>query len=346
MVELQARTNLALRKTAILDLLKRMQMKEALTQCKGDLKTKAISDKARELASKAVTSALKKALDDEFQEIGVGHIKTKLTERVSQGKMMHKLVLDLPVAKTLDEILSEGEQRAIALGSFLAELHIVQHKGGIVFDDPVSSLDHHWRRNVARRLVKEAKERQVIVFTHDTVFLGDLRDQLEYQSIPYLIGHLEWNDDCPGHVCEGLPWEHKSYKDRIDKHEKAQRELARKWPIYPNEKERARMRHEYDHLRATIERTIQDVVFNGVVQRYRDWIRVDQLEGVVGFTHDEYKEIARLHKVCCGVVDAHDPASGKSASVPDAKQLGEDIESLKSVIEAIKRRRKATEISK
>jgi hypothetical protein len=339
--ELQARANLSVRQTAVLDLIKRLKLKEALTQCKGDLKTKAISDKARELASMAVTRALKKALDDEFQEIGVGYIKTKLTERVSQGKMLHKLVLDLPVAKKLDEILSEGEQRAIAIGAFLAELHIAKHKGGIVFDDPVSSLDHHWRRNVARRLVREAKERQVIVLTHDTTFLGELRDEIEYQSIPYLIRHLEWNDDCPGHVCEGLPWEHKSYKDRIDKHEKAQRELARNWSTYPNEKERSRMRHEYDHLRATIERTIQDVVFNGVVQRYRDWIRVDQLEGVVGFTRDEYKEIARLHKVCCGVVDAHDPASAKLAAVPDAKQLEADIEALKAVIEAIKKRRKA-----
>ena len=87
--------------------------------------------------------------------------------------MRHKLVLDLPVTKKLDEILSEGEQRAIALGSFLAEMHLANHLGGIVFDDPVSSLDHYRRKDVARRLVDEAKIRQVIILTHDTVFLGE-----------------------------------------------------------------------------------------------------------------------------------------------------------------------------
>src|SRR6266704_598405 len=119
-----------------------------LNECKDDLKTKAISDKAREFASQAVTAALKGALDKEFESLGIGHIKTNLVERVEKGKMKLKLVLDLPVSTKLDEILSEGEQRAIAIGSFLAELHLTGHGGGIVFDDPVSSLDHYRRKGV------------------------------------------------------------------------------------------------------------------------------------------------------------------------------------------------------
>ena len=93
--------------------------------------------------------------------------------------MFHQLLLDLPIANKIEEILSEGEQRAIALGSFFAELALANHSCGIVFDDPVSSLDHWRRLNVARRLVEEAKSRQVIVFTHDTSFLGQLCDEIE-----------------------------------------------------------------------------------------------------------------------------------------------------------------------
>lgn len=101
------------------------------------------------------------------------------------------------------------------------------------------------------------------------------------------------------------------------------------------------MRAEYDLLRATLERVIQDVVFNGVVQRYRDWIRVDRLGEVVGFTGQEYKEIARIHKTCCDAADAHDPSSAKNAPVPDPAQLGKDIQDLKGVIESVKVRRSA-----
>lgn len=340
--ELRARSRLSPRLTAVLNLIRRMQVKSILTRCKDDLKTKAISDKAKEFASQAVTAALKTALDAEFQVLGVGHVKTKLAERVEKGQMKHKLVLDLPVTTKLklDEILSEGEQRAIAIGSFLAELRLAGHDGGIVFDDPVSSLDHYRRKKVACRLVEEAKKRQVIVLTHETVFLGEMLDVIEQQQVDCLMHHLEWMNDHPGHVSEGLPWEHKSYKDRLDKLEKAQKTLQKGWPPYPNEKERAKMRHQYELLRATIERIIQDVVFNGVVQRHRDWIRIDRLDDVVGFTEAEYKEIARLYKACCEVVISHDPSSAKNAPVPNANQLGKDIEDLKAVVEVIRARRK------
>ncbi len=104
------------------------------------------------------------------------------------------------------------------------------------------------------------------------------------------------------------------------------------------------MRHQYDYLRATIERVIQDVVFNGVVKRYRDWIRVDSLEDVVGFEKSEYDVIARLHKRCCDVVDAHYPASAKNAPVPTAQEFGMDIDALKKVIQSIKTRRKNSQV--
>jgi len=338
--ELQARANVSPRLNAVLDLIRRMHLKAILTKCKDDLKTKAISDKAKEFANQAVTEALKNALNAEFQALGVDRIKTKLNERVEHGKMKHKLVLDLPVTKKLNEILSEGEQRAIAIGSFLAELHLAGHRGGIVFDDPVSSLDHHRRKDVARRLVEEAKRRQVIVLTHDTVFLGELRDVIEQQKVNHVMSHLDWMSGSPGHVQNGLPWEHQSYKDRLDKHERSQRELVKTWPAYPNEENRTKMREEYNRLRATIERVIEDVVFNRVVQRYRDWIRVNNLAGVVGFTEAEYEEIKRLYEKCHDVVNAHDPSSVKNAPAPDANQLGQDIADLKAVVETIQARRK------
>lgn len=338
--ELRARVNLSRHLKAVLDLIGQMQIKAKLTECKDDLKTNAISYKAREFASQAVTRELERALNLEFEALGIGHIKTKLNERVQQGKMKHKLVLDLPVTRKLDEILSEGEQRAIAIGSFLAELRLAAHKGGIVFDDPVSSLDHHWRKKVAYRLVEEAEKRQVIVLTHDTSFLGELRDAIDQKCVNQLMHHLEWANGHPGYVVAGLPWEHQSYKERIDNLEKEQKAIAEIWPSYPNDSDRAKMRQQYNNFRATIERVIQDVIFNGVVQRYRDWIQVGKLSDVAGLTMEECGEIERLHKTCCDVVDAHDPSSAKNAQVPSAQQFKGDLENLKSVIESIKRRRK------
>ncbi|MEW5995511.1 MAG: AAA family ATPase [Candidatus Zixiibacteriota bacterium] len=76
-------------------------------------------------------------------------------------------------------VLSEGERRALSLAAFLAEQSIGGGSGCLVFDDPVSSLDHWWAKVIADRLVEEARSRQVIVFTHDLVFYDKLCTAVE-----------------------------------------------------------------------------------------------------------------------------------------------------------------------
>lgn len=344
LMELKARAALPSQKDAVLALIERMKVKALLSKCRDDLKTKPISDKAKEFATNAVTAPLRQALRAEFDTLGVAHMAPRLDESVERGKMKHKLALDVVIPTQIRDILSEGEQRAIALGCFLAELRTGGHGGGIVFDDPVSSLDHTRRQNVARRLIEEAKNRQVIIFTHDTSFLGELRDLIDQTGIDHVIHHLEWHGEFAGVVQNGLPWEHKSYKDRIDKLQKAQSALAADWPPYPNGEQSAAMRQQYNLMRATIERIIQDLVFNGVVVRYRDWIRVKpNLSKVVGFEKAECDEIERLYQVCCDVVDAHDPVSGKNSPVPTASQLKLDIEALVELAGAIETRKKKQE---
>jgi wobble nucleotide-excising tRNase len=89
----------------------------------------------------------------------------------AEGVLYHKLILTRAPGVELPKVVSEGEQRCLSIVAFFAELSTADDPSGIVFDDPVSSLDYKWREGVARRLVEQAKTRQVIVFTHDVVFL-------------------------------------------------------------------------------------------------------------------------------------------------------------------------------
>src|SRR6516164_4525910 len=84
-------------------------------------------------------------------------------------------LLARPDAKVA-EVLSEGEQTCVAIAAFLAELATAPHNSALVFDDPITSLDHKWRHKVAARLATESAVRQVIVFTHDLIFLNDIED--------------------------------------------------------------------------------------------------------------------------------------------------------------------------
>ena len=341
--ELSSRRSLSKSLEAVLELLERMKKKASLEKCKTSLETRSISNKSKAFAAVAVTDELRKNLDQEFSTLGIGHIKTKLKERSDHGKMFHQLLLDLPTANKIDEILSEGEQRAIALGSFFAELAQANHSCGIVFDDPVSSLDHKRRKKVAKRMVQEASTRQVIVFTHDVVFLEQLRTECRSAKIEPVITSLERSDMSAGIVMSGLPWAHKNIDERIDALEKAQKRFEKlPWPNEPSEEQARQITQQYSFLRATIERVVQDQLLNGTVQRFRDYIEVKRLTEVVGLQQSEVDELFRLYQRCHDVVEAHDPASAKDEPPPTPDELKQDIDDLRALSDAVKYRRKVS----
>lgn len=345
--ELRARQNLSACLDAVLALIERFKLRQSLKGCDQNLKTRPISDKSKEFASGAVTVALKNALDEEFKYLGIGHIRTKLNDRPDKGKIKHQLLLDLPTANKLEQILSEGEQRAIALCSFLAELKLSNHACGIVFDDPVSSLDHMRRRKVAKRLATESMQRQVLIFTHDVVFLQQLRDECDKLNVPPLFCRLEANGGFYGNVSEGLPWAHKSYGERIDFLEKAQKRLEKMpWPADPSEELAREMLRQYSFLRATIERVAQDFVLNGTVQRFKDYIDVKKLRLVIGLQQSEVDEILRINQRCHDLVEAHDPSSPKDEPPPTPDELQQDIADLKNLIQSITDRRNSAQKNK
>ncbi len=75
-------------------------------------------------------------------------------------------------------VLSEGEQKVLAMADFLAEARMTP-ASPVAFDDPVCNLDHGRIREVAARIRNPSKNRQVVVFTHDIWFAESLLDDAE-----------------------------------------------------------------------------------------------------------------------------------------------------------------------
>ena len=95
---------------------------------------------------------------DEIANFDLGHIPLKLSDRGERALSKVEIKLDgVRSVSKKSEVLSEGEQRALALAGFLAELKELGAHHGILVDDPVSSLDHFRMDAVAKRLVEEAR---------------------------------------------------------------------------------------------------------------------------------------------------------------------------------------------
>lgn len=339
--ELNDREWLARTKSDILSQIERYKRIDLLERCFKDTQTQQITLKNSELTKLIVTEAFCNRFKDEADDLGLRTIKVRLEEiKGKKGETRFGLRLETGAGFQVKDIASEGEKRCIALAAFLAELSQASHQSALVFDDPVSSLDHHYRDKTAARLAEESKVRQVIVFTHDVVFLNDLESCAKKVGVSIHISHLEWNGNIPGQCIEGLPWDCKSTDDRLDKLDKEQKIIAGTWSTLPNEENIQAIRGAYGRLRATLERLVERDVFADVIFRFRSFVNLKNLRGAVGFSTIECDEILRLHKRCCDVTDAHDP-SGKQAAVPNPTDLSRDIQSTKDILKAIRTRKKS-----
>jgi ABC-type multidrug transport system ATPase subunit len=244
-----------------------------------------------------------------------------------------------PDAK-VEDILSEGERTCVALAAFLTELATAMHRSALVFDDPVSSLDHRWRTKVAKRLVEEAEHRQVIVFTHDLVFVNDLHDLALKKKRPTRLLTVHRGPAGAGMVMEGLPWKAQSVEDRIDKLEKTAR-AARQ--LYDNDQEEEYGKeagHIYDNLRASWERGLEDIALSRVVQRHRDYIEGKHIRRVTVLNDADCDAYHLGFQKCCDVVDAHDPSKGRNAAPPPPDEILRDIQNLKDWVTSLRERQK------
>ncbi len=304
-----------------------------------DTKTTAITKKSKELAKSYVTDRLRNAFADEIRKMhqGVRRLNVELVEAEGRhGRTFYCVQLvDAKDAK-VGTVASEGEHRCIALAGFLSELATEPTKSTVVFDDPVTSLDHHWRGCFAQRLVEEAVDRQVIVFTHDIVFLHDLLHGASKTGASVQVQHLRAKKDGAGLVEDGLPWDAKSVRDRLDKLEKDIRAAKTLYDDHENEAYKARIECVYGRLRATIEKVVEEQFFYRVVVRHRDYINLKDLRKTAVVTNDHCVRVKTLFDKCCDITDAHYRSPSRSFSVPTPQDALNDVAELRSLASEIK----------
>lgn len=142
----------------------------AVTAGKANLNKRKITDTEKKLSDKYFNQQYVDAFNNECQALN-GNLGIEINHTGSGGKSFRQLKIK---GKVPNVILSEGEQKVIAMADFLAETHLSAINRGLIFDDPANALDEVRRSEVALRLVKEAAIKQVVIFTHDKAFVAAL----------------------------------------------------------------------------------------------------------------------------------------------------------------------------
>jgi len=305
--------------------------------CLRDTATTAITRLGNEIADNLITPGMRDRFQHEIAELAGSRVRVEVVRSGGRfGSPQYEVRLYANPKAKVHDVLSEGEQTCVALASYLTELANTAHASALVFDDPVSSLDHRWRSNVAKRLVNESGSRQVIVFTHDMILVNDLYQLAADRNTPVSLAHLTRVRDAVGIVNKDLPWTASSVRDRIDKLEKAARKTRALFEARDDEGYKREAASVYSNLRATWERALEDIVFANVIMRHRDYINTKGLNRVTALEENDVETFQREFKKCCDFVDAHDPSRGHDPESPEPDEMLQDIQTLKSWSEALR----------
>lgn len=345
-VKLEARKLLLDHETAIKSHIEGLKKCAVVRSAIRKISTRGISEKGRELTTEAVTTELKKAFGDELDRLGVGYLREKVNmdDYPSAGKVYQQLKVSGKGAGNfmVSDVLSDGEQRMVALASFLAELNTGKQTCGIVFDDPVSSVHHRWRQAIAKRLVEEGRNRQVMIFTHDVVFLMELLDaQREVGDVAVYQQLLEARGGRIG-ICEQgkMPWEYKSATERIPDLEDDLKILL-KLNDDGNADYPRKVKEFYGRMRETWERSVELNLFCGVVTRFKEAVNTKELR-YVSVEKEDVDEV-NSGMTICSRWGAHDAPIPRMSEARTPEQCTKDLEDLKSHIDKLEKRKAQVE---
>lgn len=302
----------------------RLAQRDVLEKAK-KFNTRGVTELSKRLTTQYVSDALCDRFRTEVNRLALTHLEVQLSPSdVSKGKLFHRLTLKAKQDVPLREIVSEGEFRCLALAAFLAESG--SHASGLLFDDPVSSLDHTWRSRIAQRLAEEAKARQVIVFTHDIAFHFLLREAAESPSIniPLTERCVERRGNAGAGFCrDDAPWAGMKTSKRIGVLKNDLVALKKQHDVGDENYERS-IRDWYGRLRESWERGIEECLFNDAVRRFGHSVQTNRLEKALQkIQPGDWPAIEKGMTRASAAIRGHDAAAGLNPPVPtpDAAQL-------------------------
>ncbi|WP_405217772.1 AAA family ATPase [Agrococcus sp. Ld7] len=201
------------------------------------------------------------------------------------------------------KVLSEGEQKVLALADFLAEARLAGISAPVIFDDPVSSLDHRRIDEVAERIVRLSEHNQVIVFTHDILFATTLLNLVEKSR---RCAYFQITDENgKGRVTRGTAPRIDSLnaiKGRINNSIQAAR-------AQDGEVRDALVRSTYNHIRSWCEVFTEEELLKGVTRRYQANVQMSTLSSIdLDKLGEIIPKVSEIFDIACRYIDGHSQA--------------------------------------
>ena len=297
----------------------------------------AVTNKNKELSDMLVTNSLRCRFAREVSKLKIMSAPVELVKtRDRNAQSFFNVVLADRPKQPIYDVLSEGEHRCIALAAFLAELVTSREYSGIVFDDPMSSLDHLYRENVAARLVEESEHRQVVIFTHDLTFLFGIARQTElqkrevkYQTIRRIPGRS------PGFVEDGLPFKAMQARPMENSIRSLLKGCKGSFNEMPESTRSALATGVIAQIRTAWEQGIADFL-HPVLARFDDKVKPGSLFKLLPLDSEDVKAVEAARSRLSGTGDVHSSSETLNPAELTHEDLVRELDQLQSWLQITK----------
>jgi len=150
---------------------------------------RSLNKAAKEASEELLNKDFGRRFEDECKALRAPNVTLNFPGR--QGQVTRR---KLVASFKPNQVLSEGEQKALASADFLAEVTSVPPSSPVVFDDPITSVDYRRIHEVCGRIIALAGGHQIIVFTHNIWFAAGLLSKADKKNWKYYDIRLEGGD--------------------------------------------------------------------------------------------------------------------------------------------------------
>jgi len=279
---------------------------------------RSLTDAAKEASEELLNKGFEERFRAECQQLRAPSITLNFPGRQGQVTRRKMVAVYKP-----NQVLSEGEQKALALADFLAEVTAVPASSPVIFDDPITSMDYRRIHEVCDRIIALARDHQIIVFTHNIWFAAELLAKADKKSWSYYDIRCEDGNagvlssanhprvDTTAQIATRV-------KKMIDAGEKADGEVKA-----------ALVEKGYEELRSLCETVVEQELFKGVVQRYTPNVMMTKLEKInVDKLQESTSVVMPVFEKACRYIASHSQAIETQGIRPTLDELKADYEAV------------------
>ena len=285
---------------------------------------RSLTNTAKRASNEVMNKPFEKLFRAECRALRAPKVKLNFPGREGQSRRQKLVTRE----HDLQEILSEGEQKVIALADFLAEATLNPDCSPIVLDDPVTSLDHRRLQYVVDRLAEISGNRQIVVFTHDIWFAAGLLGRFEQEPNECAFYDVAVEDERIGLVTPGSHPRTDTFNYRRTRMEKVIEQAANE----TGEEQEHLIERGYEILRGTCEVVVEKDLLRGVTERLRPNVRMTVLNQIrADRLPDAVQQVTHVFERCCRIISSHSQPLTVLGVRPTLSDLKADWKTLKVV---------------